>query len=382
MTQLQDVNTRDIRDALELGCRAMSNAFNADDGDIPYGGASVRPVAALGGSSEAHSPGRHLNAILNAEDAAGIRLDEDAVDKHARAAFFSYSVAPLPLHRAEPSGRPIVLMDHNVREGFHALYALAKYRGSEQARRLAESSIAAIFEYWVPNGEWDGEGLSRDFGLSPLAPGYSSFVSRIARSIGPLVKHYRATGYGPALELALLLKDRALDEAFRADGAYEEARFGGHCHSTTCVMSSLAQLADLTGDASLMARVKVFYDNGLWEIRDEIGWSIEGSSRRGGLRPRRGQQHRRHHGDRAPPRPVGPHRVLPRRREDTALSPAAVSATRRLLSSWSPRTRTASTAGGTWLSGCGAATDFPRRTATSRSASCSPPSRGSASTWT
>ena len=91
------------------------------------------------------------------------------------------------------------------------------------------------------------------------------------------MKYYRATGYGPALELALLLKDRALDEAFRADGAYDEARFGGHCHSTTCVMSSLAQLADLTGDASLMARVKVFYDNGLWEIRDEIGWSIEGS---------------------------------------------------------------------------------------------------------
>ena len=215
--------------------------------------------------------------MLNGEDAAGIRLDEDAVEKQARAAFFSYSVAPLPLHRAEPDGQPIVLMDHNVREGFHALYSLAKYRDSARARKLAEASIAAIFEYWVPDGEWDGARLSRDFGMTPLAPGYLTFVSRVGRSIGPLVKHYRATGHGPALELALLLKDRALDEAFRADGAYDDTRFGGHCHSTTCVMSSLAQLADLTRDSFLMTRVKAFYDNGLWEIRDEIGWSIEGT---------------------------------------------------------------------------------------------------------
>ena len=40
-------------------------------------------------------------------------------------------------------------------------------------------------------------------------------------------------------------------------------------------MSSLAQLADLTRDESLLRRVKAFYDNGLWEIRDALGWVIE-----------------------------------------------------------------------------------------------------------
>ena len=278
MARLQDVNARDIRDAIELGCRAMSSAFNSDDGDIPYGGASVRPVAALGGSSEAHSPGRHLNALLNAEDAAGIRLDEDAVEKHARATFFSYSVAPLPLHRIAGRGRPVELQDHDVREGFHALYALTKYRSSGRARGLAEASIATIFKYWRPESDWDIEALRRDLGVSGLKPGYSVFITRLARSIGPLVKYYRATGYGPALELAIVLKDGALDEAFFEDGSYDEGRFGSHCHSTTCVMSSVAQLADLTRDSSLMTRVKSFYDSGLWEIRDEIGWSIETST--------------------------------------------------------------------------------------------------------
>ena len=42
MTRLADVNTADIREAIHLGCQAMGNAFNSDDDDIPYGGASVR----------------------------------------------------------------------------------------------------------------------------------------------------------------------------------------------------------------------------------------------------------------------------------------------------------------------------------------------------
>lgn len=42
-------------------------------------------------------------------------------------------------------------------------------------------------------------------------------------------------------------------------------------------MSSLAQLAALTSDISLLHRVKTFYDNGLKEIRDDIGWVIENS---------------------------------------------------------------------------------------------------------
>ena len=141
LNKLRDVNTTDISDAIRLGCRCMCNCFNADDGDIPYFGADVRPEARLRGSSEAHTPGRHLNALLNAEDALGIEIEEDAVDRHAKAAFFSYSRLPLPLHRVGEhtggKGTPTELRDHNLREGFHALYSLVEYRDSERARELA-----------------------------------------------------------------------------------------------------------------------------------------------------------------------------------------------------------------------------------------------------
>jgi hypothetical protein len=104
-----------------------------------------------------------------------------------------------------------------------------------------------------------------------------TFISGLARAIGPLVKYYRTTGHGPALELAVLLKDKAVAEFFADDGRYDGELFGHHTHSTTCVMSSLAQLVDLTRDESLLRRVKAFYDNGLWEIRDGLGWVIESS---------------------------------------------------------------------------------------------------------
>jgi hypothetical protein len=278
VVKLSDVNTRDIRDAVALGCHTMSSIFDPGDRDVPYFGARARPVAMLGGTSESHVPGRHLNALLNAEDAAGMALEEDAVDKHARACFFSYGASlPLPLQRVDPAGQPSKLLAHDIREGFHALYSLVKYRHSERARELAEASIATIFDLWDPDSGWDVARMRRDHGVELWDHPLKSLVYNLGRSVGPLVKYYRATGYGPALELAAVLKEKLIGEIYLEDGSHDNDLFGTHSHSTTCVMSSLAQLADLTRDSTLMDRVRAFYDNGLWAIRDEIGWSIEGS---------------------------------------------------------------------------------------------------------
>ena len=190
MAKLHDVNTRDILDAIRLGCRTMASTFDADDNDIPFFGVTVRPEVRLSfsaGGSEGHVPGRHLNALLNAEDAAGIRIDEDAVDKHTRAAFFSYSGAvPLPLNRTEIGGPLVIFIPHNIREGFHALYPLVKYRNSARARELAEASIAAIFEYWHPVQGWNYDKLAHEKGLNIRRE--RTFISGVARAIGPLVK--------------------------------------------------------------------------------------------------------------------------------------------------------------------------------------------------
>ncbi len=276
MVQMTDVNTTDIVDAIRLGCDAMSRVFNPADDDIPYFRVIVRPEAYLDMSMPDHVPGRHLNALLNAKDAAGIEVDEEVIDKHARANYFSFSgPVALSLGRVDCKGALIQFNAHHVREAFHALYPLVQYRGSERTREVAEACIDAVFEYFDPASDWDYDRLEKEHGLDCHRDG--TFVTGVARSIGSLVKYYRATGYGPALELALVLKEKALAEVFKEDGSYDPGVFGTHAHSTTCTLSSLAQLADLTQDSTLMKRVKAFYDNGLWEMRDEVGWSIEGT---------------------------------------------------------------------------------------------------------
>ena len=279
MSKLSDVNTTDIFEAIRLGCRTMQRVFNADDNGIPFFGAEVRPEAYMAFSAvhgESHVPGRHLNALLSAENAAGIQIDEAAIEKHARAAFFSYGgPVPLPLNRVDIGGPLASFSAHNVREGFHALYSLVRFRDSQNARRLAEASIEAVFDFWDSVEGWNATRLEREHGVT-MRPD-QSFISGLARAIGPLVKYFRSTGYRPALELALVLKDKAIGEFYTHEGAYDNRTFGTHVHSVTCVMSSLAQLADLTHDSALMSRVRAFYENGLSELRDELGWSAESS---------------------------------------------------------------------------------------------------------
>ena len=276
MAQLQDVNTTDILDAIRLGCRTMGRLFNADDNDIPFFDIQALPNPRMSftwAETEAHVPGRFLNALLAAEDAAGVAVEEAAVEKLTRAAFFAFSgPIPLPLNRQVQSGPLANFLPTHIREGFHALHALVRFRASTRARELAEASIATIYRLWDPEDGWDYSRIRSKYRLSIHEP--SNFLNGLGRAIGPLVKYFRATGYGPALDLAVMLKERAVGEFFPDTGAFQAAH-GAHCHSTTSTLSSLAQLADLTRDANLLNRVKAFYDNGLWEIRDQIGWSIE-----------------------------------------------------------------------------------------------------------
>ena len=92
------------------------------------------------------------------------------------------------------------------------------------------------------------------------------------------MKYYSVTGYEAALHLALVVKEKVIAGCFQEDGSYDRDAQGRHTHSTTCVMSSLAQLADLTDDMALLGRVRAFYDRGLWKIRDQLGWVIESSA--------------------------------------------------------------------------------------------------------
>src|SRR5688572_30281139 len=142
MPQLADVNSRDLIGAIALGCRTMERVFDADDPqDAPFFDAVALPEPRLSFSpvhSEAHVPGRHLNGLLAAESLARVEIDEEAVRRHTATLLFSFSgEVPLPLNRARRDGPLERFCPHNLREGWHGLAALARWRMSVEAVDLA-----------------------------------------------------------------------------------------------------------------------------------------------------------------------------------------------------------------------------------------------------
>ncbi len=272
MTRLGNVNTVDVRDAVQLACQTMTRGFNRHDSNHPFFSAFIRPAARLGWSghySDAHVPGRHLNALVAANEVMGVEIDGQAVRKHAAALFFSFSgEIPLPLNRATiAADKPTAFLAHNLREGFHGLYALLQWDEDGRAFSLTRRAIDFINRNWDPVDGW----LIQE---SPSGFMPNHVVSGAGRAIGPLVKIHNLTQYRPALDLAQKIAVKTLD-AFPPDGRFLNDRLGTHVHSITSTMSSLAQLAEATGDHALLQRVATFYDHGLWQIRDEIGWAIE-----------------------------------------------------------------------------------------------------------
>jgi hypothetical protein len=274
---LEEVNSTDLLGAIRLGCDAMGRVFDeADPHGVAFFDAVAWPEPRLSFSdvhSEAHVPGRHLNALLAAEALAEVPADAAVIARHRSALLFSFSGdVPLPLNRARIDGPLEHFCQHNVREGLHGLAALARWRGDDEAADLARRSVRFIADHWSPPDAWT-------VAISPPDCASLTLVQGLARAIGPLVKVWQGIGDAAALDLARRVTDALLAQgAFAEDGAYRPEIVGHHTHSTTSTLSGLALLADATGDTALVGRVAAFTHNGLWAIRDEIGWAVESTA--------------------------------------------------------------------------------------------------------
>lgn len=291
---MQDVNTSDIGSAIREGCNPMQILFDPAHNHLPYFSNVMSGSDPCNGHhsnySISHVPGRWLNALLNAEDAIGIELNEFAIERLAYWAKISLShPMGLPQSIDLNSFQPVPVCDlHNLRETMHALNALAKYREDKESIELAKRLIERVSSYFnFDTGEWEENRFRADY------PGASTtctclgedetrtFPVSFGRFIGPLVKLYRTTGMAEALELAVELKEIAFRNVLNESGEYDARTFGRHTHSTTSMISSLAQLGEILHDRSIFKRVEAFMRNGLEEIAiGETGWCIESAGRK------------------------------------------------------------------------------------------------------
>lgn len=283
-----EVNRRDIRKAIELGVGPMTCFYDEAHEGLPFFGNLVTEPG-FGNShhpsfSMSHIPGRWLNALLNAEDVTSIPADEQAIERLRKWAYRSLESVNIGFPACIDVATACIVPEtdlHNLREVMHALYALCAFRGDQHARTLALGLIDTVDLYFdYERCAFRQRAYEADTGAHVHqwvdAPGkLSPFPVTFGRYIGPLVKLYRATGETRALEQAMALKEACFRHVLDGEGNYDVETFGEHTHSTTAMISSLAQLGAVAGDQSILRRVDAFVRNGLRQIAIDTGWCVE-----------------------------------------------------------------------------------------------------------
>ncbi|MBR5311678.1 MAG: hypothetical protein IKU40_02220 [Clostridia bacterium] len=284
-------NTCDLDLALREGMRPMQTFFDPTRDHLPFFGNEMAPHCHNSHHptfSAAHIPGRWLTALLHAEEVTGISVSPEAVEHLRKWAFATLEKHPIGFPACMDFDK-MEFIDatdlHNLREIMHALSALVKWRQDDHAGELALGVIRSLNRFFdFETGKFDEESYRRETGAGVMysccAPSEGLlFPVHFGRYIGPLVKFWRASGEPAALEQALRLKDTCFRHILLEDGDYDAVRFGSHTHSTTAMISSLAQLGDVTNDPEIFRRIHAFFQNGLRKIALPFGWCIEGNHR-------------------------------------------------------------------------------------------------------
>ena len=272
---------------VELACRFLSRAFDADRPDTPffYIRTNARGRCYLDHVfwyDTCHVPGRCLDAMLNARHVFGIDTDEVAVERFARVqkrALRGYEGFGGYLH---PTSGAKCIGFHNLRESLFGLLALMRFTGDPAAARMARRLLTAVAGLFDVNGEVRPKALAR-LGRRCTCKSLGSTVCyTTGRFIGALVKYYRHTRDPVALELARRFADLALAHAFQPDGRLAE-RAGKHVHSITATVNGIVDLGRLLGDERYILGARRAYDAGLQGLRSSFGWFTESKDRRDNL---------------------------------------------------------------------------------------------------
>ena len=316
-------NTHQLDRALAAGIQHLGNIRDQDNFNLPffYAYSLTRTQAQnfgdsfTGRDSPAHMKferhfvanvtARSLYAVLSAAQALGVDPPADVVANYAR-------ILLAALHKprdgnwantspenqllvglvSDPANYRSQQFDvtylFNAGQGFRGMLALATLLPNanevipeygRSARQIFETSVYNLRKYYVYDGEIGGnrvynwERFRQQLGLrggatigNTLAEELTSDWSNLWRGwadphmIWPLVKYYEATGHQGSLELALELADMAAGHRFPSDPALVPRSLLPHMFETMAEMNAYSRLALVTGNANLMARVRLRYE--------------------------------------------------------------------------------------------------------------------------
>lgn len=268
----------DLQPSIIRGMEHMMNNFDNDREGLPWFDIRLRHnepgyLEHFPCFDGAHVPGRCLDGLLYAESITGKPVPDAVIQIYRKFLFQSFQGEDRLNGYMHPESKVRSIVFHNFREGLLALNALVRWRNDQEAKRIADRMLEAVNRMTNPDGSWN------ESTLTELRKGIMLEYSDVptgtsGRFVGALLKYYRTTGSGLAMELARKFADYALRECFHPDGSFAE-KAGNHVHSITSTISSLADYYDLVNDKSGLDRVKLIYDRGMSPYRSSFGWVKE-----------------------------------------------------------------------------------------------------------
>ena len=287
------INDYDMELAIREGISPMLTWYDSKRDYLPYFSLYVQRDFFGAGHhpslSNVHIMGRFLEALPNASRIANVHVPEEVYEHLRYWAFHIFDnkmKMPADLNLDTMESLPVCDL-HNLREAMYAFVGLLTLNPDDQeAMDMAKHLIKMIDRYFdYDTGKWKEKLFEEECGgrvYTVCCNEYEHFrfASTVGRYVGALVRLYKVTHLQEALDQALRLKDACFKFHLREDGAFVGERFAEHVHSTTSTLSGIAMLGDMLNDHSILDRVKVFLENGYYQIAlKDIGWCTENGLR-------------------------------------------------------------------------------------------------------
>lgn len=287
------INDNDMELAVREGISPMLTWYDSKRNYLPYFSLYVQEEFYGAGHhkslSNVHVMGRYLEVLPKAARIAKREVPQEVYDHLRYWAFHNFdNEMEMPADLDLETMELLPSCDlHNLREAMFAFAGLLDLNPEDQeALQMARHLIRMIDRYFdYETGKWkeklfEQERHGRVWCCCCNEYEHFRFASTVGRYIGALVKLYKVSGLQEALDQAIRLKDACFRFHLREDGSFDGERFAEHVHSTTSTLSGIAMLGDLLGDHSILERVKVFLDNGYYQIAlKDIGWCTENKLR-------------------------------------------------------------------------------------------------------
>jgi len=262
-----------LKESMMLAAQCHLAWLNPEKGFYPTGGFEV-----------AHDTGRWWDAMLRMEQVSSFSIPAWA-EEAMLANLMNLTDNQVGLLMNDPKipwmKDKAFINPHNLREGFIAVAALARFRNSKWAAAAGHRMLKTIEQYMDADGRIDFRAISEKTAI-PMRPsrmeGKSDRTTCEGRAIEGIIWFYEATGDPLALEIASHFAEYHYNKTVTEDGNIPKTIISpdniGHNHSYLGTLRGLILYGVLANEKKYLNIVAKTYEKSIWKNNISFsGWA-------------------------------------------------------------------------------------------------------------